>query len=179
MEDESKHSGFKLGLDEEMERINLSHKAVCGDGLEAPTAQTFTRLHLTEALRLETGDLGRGTHWHCISVASAPTHDFFLSAAVSPVCNMRLQKSAPGCHTMVGLLLVSACMSSCQQLHAILVTVKEDPRLMEKIKADLPGACWETSEKLYPKFWGGANARFVPSAFDFKLLFVKNKTKQV
>jgi hypothetical protein len=160
-----------------MERVNLSHKAVCDDGLEAPTVQTFTRSHLMEALPWETRHLGRGNHWHHVSVASAPVPDFFLSATVSPVCNMRLQKNAPSCHTMVGPLLVSMCVSSCQQLHTILVTVKDDTRLIEKIKTDLSGACWETSEKRYPKFWGGANARFVPSASDFKLIFIENKTK--
>jgi hypothetical protein len=89
MEGETKFAGFKLALDTEMERINSSYKEVYGDGPDAPTAKTFTRLHLTQELPWITLEMGKGNFLHTIEVASAPLRDFFLSAAVSAIYNMR------------------------------------------------------------------------------------------
>jgi hypothetical protein len=64
-----------------------------------------------------------------------------------------------------------------EQLHTVMLTIKEDPTLLERIKTDQPGACWDTSVDLFKKFWGGAPARFAPSGFDFKETFFDDKPK--
>jgi hypothetical protein len=133
-------------------------------------------LYLTEDLPWEKEDGGDNNGLRSIRTASAPSRDLFLSAAVSAVCNLRQQVEGRFCHTTVGLLLVCLYMSSYKQLHQVMLTMKDDPELSNRIATDLPGAYWDTSENLYPRFWGGANARFVPSGFDFKELFVDNKT---
>jgi hypothetical protein len=168
---------FNHGLETEMSRINASHKEVYGDGPDAPTANTFAKLHLSDDLPWVTKDDVEGDSVSCILVASAPSRDLFLSTAASAVCNMRQLDEGPGCHTTVGLLLICLHMSSYQQLHTILRTIKDDPCLLERIETDLPRVHWDASEQLFPKFWGGAHARFVPSGFDFKLQFVENNTK--
>jgi hypothetical protein len=177
MEGETKFAGFKIGLETEMERVNSSYKEIYGDGPEAPTAKTFTKVYLTEELSWGKEDVGEGHHLRCITAASAPSRDLFLSAAASAVYNLRQKKDGPSCHTMVGLLLVCMYMSSYQQFYTIMLSIKGDPMLLDRINTDLPSVYWDTSEKLFPKFWGGAKARFVPSGFDFKLLFVDDKTK--
>jgi hypothetical protein len=165
---ESKHAPFKNKLKKEMERINLSYEEVYGTGRNEPTATAFTNLYLSDSLTW--GDENR------IVVASAPSRDFFLSAAASAICNLR-QAGGLGCHTLVGLLLIAIYMSSYEQLHTIMRTIKEDPKRLERIKTDLPGAYWDASVGIFEKFWGGAPARFAPSGFDFKETFVDNKPK--
>ena len=168
---------FNHGLETEMSRINASYKEVYGDGPDAPTANTFTKLYLSDDLPWVTKDDVEGDSVSYILVASAPSRDMFLSTAASAVYNMRQLDEGPGCHTTVGLLLICLYMSSYQQLHTILRTIKDDPCLLERIETDLPRVYWDTSEQLSPKFWGGAHARFVPSGFDFKLQFVDNNAK--
>jgi hypothetical protein len=113
-----------------------------------------------------------------ITLASAPLRDLFLSAAASAVYSLQeKEEKGLGCQTIVGLLLIAIYMSSHQQLHTILLTVKDDQTLLERIKTDLPGVCWETSTKLFTKFWGGSKGRFVPSGFDFKMTFADNMSR--
>jgi hypothetical protein len=140
---------------------------VCGEGINEPTAATFTSLHLTD-------DLSWGEEKQ-ITLASAPSRDFFLSAAASAVYSLQEKEEfCLDCGTIVGLLLIAIYMSSHRQLHIILLTVRDDAKLLERIKTDLPGVYCETSEKLFPKFWGGGEQRFCTSAFDFHHCFVED-----
>jgi hypothetical protein len=67
-------------------------------------------------------------------------------------------------------------MCSYQHLHAIGVAIKEDPGLVKRIQADLPGTYYEISERLFPgKFWGGKHPRFSPSGFDFRKVYVEDQ----
>jgi hypothetical protein len=77
---------------------------------------------------------------------------------------------------MVGMILIAMCMCSHKHLHAIGIAIKGDPGLVKRIQSDLPGTCYEISERLFPgKFWGGKHPRFSPSGFDFKKVFVEDK----
>jgi hypothetical protein len=117
MAGESKHTSFFAGLKTEMNRINSLYKAVYGEGINEPTARTFTSLCLTD-------DLSWGEEKEII-LASAPSRDFFLSAAASAVYSLQ-EKEEKGldCNTIFGLLLIAIYMSSYQQLYTILLTIQ-------------------------------------------------------
>jgi hypothetical protein len=117
MAGESKHTSFFAGLKTEMNRINSLYKAVYGEGINEPTARTFTSLCLTD-------DLSWGEEKEII-LASAPSRDFFLSAAASAVYSLQ-EKEEKGldCDTIFGLLLIAIYMSSYQQLYTILLTIQ-------------------------------------------------------
>jgi hypothetical protein len=177
MENESKHASFKLGLATEMKRVDASHKEIHGDRTDnLPTAQTHDCLCLKDDLPWVDETDGEGNHMRCKRMASAPSRDYFLSTAVSAVCNLRLKQVDIGCDTMVGMVLIAMCMCSHQHLHAIGVAIKGDPGPVKRIQSDLPGTFYEISERLFPgKFWGGKHPGFSPSGFDFKKVFVENK----
>ncbi len=167
MAGETKHAPFFAGLKTEMERINSSYKEVYGEGINEPTAATFTSLCLTD-------DLPWGEEKQ-ITLASAPSRDFFLSAAASAVYSLQEKEEfCLDCGTIVGLLLISIYMSSCRQLHIILLTIRDDAKLLERIKTDLPGVYCDASKRLFPKFWGGGDQRFCTSAFEFHDIFVED-----
>jgi hypothetical protein len=147
MENEKKYASFKLGLATEMKRIDASYKEIYGNRIDdLPTAQTYTCLHLKDDLPWVDKIDGQGNHIRYIRMASAPSRDFFLSAAASVIYNLRLKEVDIGCDTMVGMILIAMYMCWYQHLHAIGVAIKGDPGLVKRIQSDLPGTYYEISE---------------------------------
>jgi hypothetical protein len=145
MQNEKKHASFKQGLATEMKPVDASHKEIHADRMDdLPTAQTHACLHLKDDLLWVDEIDGQGNNNRCIRMASAPSH------AASAICNLGLKEVDIGCDTMVGMILIAMHMCSHQHLHAIGVAIKGDPGLVKRIQADLPGTCYETSERLFP-----------------------------
>jgi hypothetical protein len=177
-ESELLYLDFKTLLREEMERIDFSYKDIYGNISlgEIPTATTYTNLYLSDELPWISEELEDGSILKYIKAASAPSRDFFLSPVSSAVYKLRLEEPGLSCHTMVGLLFISIYMSSFQHFYAIVEMIRNDTKLKERIKSDLPGTYWEVSEQLFPdKFWGGKLPRFSSSALTFKKVFVDNQ----
>jgi hypothetical protein len=108
MQNEKNYASFKQGLSTEMKRIDASYKEIYGDRMDdLPTAQTYTCLHLKDNLPWVDEIDGQGNNNRCIRMASVPSRHFFLSAAASAICNLRLKEVDIGCNTMVGMILIA------------------------------------------------------------------------
>ena len=178
MGSELKYTNFKIQLDAEMERINSSYLEIYGKETadDVPTAKTYTDLYLNDDLPW-VGEMDeQGTILKYMKAASAPSRDYFLSAATSAIYNLQLKEVGLSCHSMVGLLLIAMYMNRYQHFHAIVGTITKDSCLFKKMQTDLPGTYLETSDILFPNnFWGGKHPRFSPSGFNFKEVFVENQ----
>jgi hypothetical protein len=135
MQNERKHASFKQGPATEMKRVDASCKEIHGDRMDdLPTAQTCACLHLKDNLPWVDKIDGQGNNNRCIRMASAPSRNFFLSAAASAICNLRLKEVDIGYDIMVGMFLIAMHMCSHQHLHAIGVAIKGDPGLVKRIQ---------------------------------------------
>jgi hypothetical protein len=180
MKKELKHVNFRQKLTQEMERINSSYREIYANHTTeedlVPTATTFTNVFLKPDLPWK-GEMDEECHiLKYIQAASAPSRDFFLSAASSAICKLREQETGLSVQDTVGLLLIAIYMSSYHQFHAVVDYVMNDADLRARIHNDVAGIYFNASEKLFPgKFWGGRLPRFTSSSLNFKKVFVENQ----
>jgi hypothetical protein len=178
MNKEHEHKNFSIRLNAEMERITSSYREIYPHDTidDVPTATKYTDLYLKDELPWVTEMDEEVTIIKYILTATAPTRDYFLSAAASAIYNLRLREVGLSCHSVVGLLLIAIYMSSFHQFYDVVVRITNDPALVERIKTDVAGTYYEVSELLFPgKFWGGKSPRFSSSSLDFKEKYIDNQ----
>jgi hypothetical protein len=180
MKKELQHVNFRQNLMQEMERINSSYRDIYANHTtekeDVPTATRFTEIYLKPGLTWECEMDEEGHYLKYIQAASAPSRDFFLSAASSAICKLRQQETGLNCQDTVGLLLIAIYMSSYHQFYAVVDSISNDADIRGSIHNDVAGTYFKVSENLFPgKFWGGKLPRFSSSALNFKEVFVENQ----